>query len=176
MIFAQQISLFRVSIQLKFNVKIMNKFIQAAIKEAEKGVKKGHGGPFGAVIVRKGKIVASGHNEVILHNDPTNHAEMVAVRKAAAKMKNFDLSDCEIYITCEPCPMCLGAIHWAKMKKMTFGCTRKDAAKIGFDDEFIYDVIRGKAKKKQVAVKQTDRNECLKVFKMFERKADKKMY
>jgi len=106
---------------------------------------------------------------------------MVAVRKACLKLKRFDLGDCEIYITCEPCPMCLGAIHWAKMKKMTFGCTRKDAAKIGFDDEFIYDVIRGKslsgkAKKKLVAVKHEARAECLKVFKMFTEKKDKKMY
>ena len=154
----------------------MNKFMHAAILEAEKGVKKGHGGPFGAIIVRKGKVIAAGHNEVILTNDPTNHAEMVTIKKAAAKLKNFDLSDCEIFITCEPCPMCLGAIHWAKMKKMTFGCTRKDAAKIGFDDEFIYDVIRGKAKKRQVTAKQIDRGECLEVFKKFEAKKDKKMY
>jgi len=150
--------------------------MHAAIIEAESGVKKGHGGPFGAVIVRKGKIIAAGHNEVILHNDPTNHAEMVAIRKAAAKLKRFDMSDCIIYTTCEPCPMCLGAVHWAKMRKMHMGCLRSDAAKIGFDDQFIYDVILGKAKKKQVKIFKTDRKECLKVFKLFTKKQDKVMY
>jgi guanine deaminase len=154
----------------------MNKFIRAAIKEAEKGVRLGHGGPFGAVIVKDGKIISRGHNDVIFKNDPTNHAEMTAIRRAAKKMGTFDLSDCEIYITCEPCPMCLGAVHWAKMRKMTYGCSRSDAAKIGFDDKFIYDVILGKAKKKQVAVKQEEREECLKVFKKFEEKKGKKMY
>lgn len=150
--------------------------MRAAIAEAEAGVKKGHGGPFGAVIVRKGKIIARGHNEVVLHNDPTNHAEIVAIRKAAAKLKRFDLSDCVIYTTCEPCPMCLGAIHWAKMRKMYIGATRKDAAKIGFDDQFIYDVILGKAKKKQVKIFKTDRTGCLKVFKLFYEKKDRVMY
>lgn len=154
----------------------MNKFIKAAIQEAEKGVKRGHGGPFGAVVVRDGKIVSRAHNDVIFKNDPTNHAEMTAIRRAARKLNTFDLSDCEIYTTCEPCPMCLGAIHWAKMRKMYMGALRGDAAKIGFDDKFIYDVILGKANKKQVKVIREGREECLKVFKMFAEKKDKKMY
>ncbi len=156
----------------------MNKkyFMQKAIKEAYRGMRKNDGGPFGAVIVKNEKIIASGHNEVLKTNDPTMHAEIAAIRKAAKKLKRFDLSDCEIYSTCEPCPMCFGAIHWAKIKKLYFGCSRKDAAKIGFDDKFIYDVIRGEAKKKQVAVSQIEKDKCLKIFRAWENKKDKKQY
>ena len=154
----------------------MNKFMKIAIKEAFRGLKKGSGGPFGAVIVRNGKIIAKGHNEVIKTNDPSAHAEIVAIRKASAKLKRFDLSDCEIYSSCEPCPMCFSAIHWAKMKKLYYGCTKKDAAKIGFNDKFIYDVIKGISKKKQVKIKQIDRKECLKPFKEWELKKDKIQY
>ena len=150
--------------------------MQEAVKETYQGVKKGHGGPFGAVIVRKGKIIAKGHNEVLKTNDPTAHAEIVSLRKAAKLLKRFDLSDCEIYSTCEPCPMCFGAIHWAKIEKLYFGCLRQDAAKIGFDDMFIYDVIKGIARKKQVAIKQMERSKCLEIFKIWEKMANKKMY
>lgn len=150
--------------------------MKEAIKEAEKGMRQNDGGPFGAVIMRNGKVIAKGHNNVIKSNDPTAHAEVNAIREASKKLKTFDLSDCEIYTTCEPCPMCLGAVHWAKMKKMYYGCTQKDAAKIGFDDKFIYDVIRGTAKKPQVKVVQIDRNECLKPFGEWEKKADKVQY
>lgn len=139
-------------------------------------MRKSNGGPFGAVIVKNGKIIAHGHNMVIGTNDPTAHAEIVAIRKTTAKLKRFDLSDCEIYSSCEPCPMCLGAIHWAKMRKLYFGCTRRDAAAIGFDDKFIYDVIRGTAKKKQVAVKNINRKECLPPFREWTAKADKTRY
>lgn len=150
--------------------------MKIAIEEAFKGLRQNDGGPFGAVIVRNGKIVAKGHNEVIKTNDPTAHAEIVAIRKASAKLKRFDLSDCEIYSSCEPCPMCFAAIHWAKMKKLYYGCTRNDAAKIGFDDKFIYDVIKGTSKKRQVKKVQIDRKECLKPFKEWESKSDKIQY
>ena len=151
-------------------------FMQMAAQEAILGIKKGEGGPFGVVIVRNGKIIARGHNEVIKTQDPTAHAEMVAIRKACAKLKRFDLSDCEIYSSCEPCPMCFAAIHWAKMKKLTFGCTQKDAAKIGFDDQFIYDVIKGKSKKKQVKVIKTGRKACLVAFQKWSDMTQKIMY
>src|SRR5512136_691190 len=113
----------------------MRKFMRMAIREAEKGMRRNEGGPFGAVIVKDGKVVARAHNRVIKTNDPTAHAEVVAIRKATAKLKRFDLSDCEIYASCEPCPMCFAAIHWAKMRTLYFGCSRKDAAAIGFDDK-----------------------------------------
>ncbi len=151
----------------------MNKFMKIAIREAFNGLKKNDGGPFGAVIVKNGKIIAKGHNEVIKTNDPSAHAEIVAIRKASAKLKRFDLHDCEIYSSCEPCPMCFSAIHWAKMKKLYYGCTTKDVAEIGFDDKFIYDVIKGIAKKKQVKVKQIDRKKCLKPLKEWKLKEDK---
>lgn len=152
--------------------------MKIAVKEAFKGIRTGDGGPFGAVIVRKGRVIAQGHNMVLKTNDPTNHAEVVAIRKATAKLKRFDLSDCEIYSSCEPCPMCFSAIHWAKFRKLYFGCTASDAAKIGFDDKFIYDVLCKKVKKgsQQVKVVKKARNECLKPFKEFQKMEGKKMY
>lgn len=150
--------------------------MKIAIEEALNGLKKNDGGPFGVVIVRDRKIIAKGHNQVIKTNDPTAHAEIVAIRKVSAKLKKFDLSNCEIYSSCEPCPMCFSAIHWAKMKKLYYGCTKEDAAKIGFDDKFIYDVIKCISKKKQVKIKQIDRKECLKPFKGWELKEDKTQY
>lgn len=150
--------------------------MKIAVEEAFKGLKKNHGGPFGAVIVRNGKIVSKGHNEVIKTNDMTAHSEIVALRKASSVLKRFDLSDCEMYVSCEPCPMCFSAIHWAKMKKIYYGCTKEDAAKIGFDDKFIYDVIRGLSKRKQVKMRRIDKKECLKPFKKWYSKTDKVIY
>lgn len=150
--------------------------MQIAIVEAEKGLKKKDGGPFGAVIVRAGKIVARAHNEVLKNKDSTCHAEMQAIRQASKKLKCFNLSDCEIYSSCEPCPMCLAAIHWAKIRKLYFGATRFDAAKIGFDDKFIYDVIRGKAKRQQVKKVQLGRQDCLKLFQKWENSESKIPY
>ena len=150
--------------------------MEAAVKEAEKGMHNGDGGPFGAVVVKDGKIIATGHNLVLSTNDPTAHAEVVAIRRAAKKLETFDLSDCQIYSTCEPCPMCFAAIHWAKMKTLYYGCDQSDAAKIGFDDKFIYDVIKGTAETQQVSVAQIARNECLELFNAWEKKEDKKRY
>lgn len=117
-----------------------------ALLEAKKGVGGRDGGPFGAVIAKDGKILARGRNRVPSNNDPTAHAEINAIREACRKLGTFDLSGCEIYTTCEPCPMCLAAIHWARIERIFYGATRKDAAKIGFDDEFFYDVLKGKKK------------------------------
>jgi len=150
--------------------------MKIAIEEAFRGMEKNEGGPFGAVIVRNKKIISKAHNQVIKTHDPTSHAEVIAIRKASAKLKKFDLSDCEIYSSSEPCPMCLSAIHWAKMRKLYYGCTRSDTAKIGFDDAFIYDVIKGVSKKKQVKTEQIDRKKCLKPFKEWELKKDKVKY
>ncbi|TFG61869.1 MAG: nucleoside deaminase [Spirochaetales bacterium] len=154
----------------------MNDFMSIAVNEAEEGIKRNHGGPFGAVIVHKGKVIAKAHNCVIHSNDPTAHAEMLAIRKASRKLKRFDLSDCELYTSCEPCPMCFAAIHWAKMKTMYFGCTREDAAAIGFDDKYIYDVLGCKTDELQVEQIQIDRESCLKPFSSWAGKPDKKPY
>ena len=139
--------------------------MKIAIEEVSIGMKLNDGGPFGAVIVRNNKVIARAHNEVLKTNDPTAHAEIVAIRKASARLKRFDLSDCEIYSSCEPCPMCFSAIHWAKMRMLYYGCTRNDAAKMGFDDKFIYDVIKGVSKKKQLTLTQINRKECLEQFR-----------
>jgi tRNA(Arg) A34 adenosine deaminase TadA len=114
------------------------RFMQRAIDLALERMRANKGGPFGAVIVRDGELVAEGWNEVTSTNDPTAHAEVVAIRRACAKLTTFNLSDCEIYASCEPCPMCLGAIYWARFRALYFANTRDEAAAIGFDDDFIY--------------------------------------
>lgn len=154
----------------------MNKFMKVAVDEAFKGIENNEGGPFGAVITRNGKIISKSHNEVIKNQDPTCHAEMIAIRRACAKLGTFDLSDCEIYSSCEPCPMCFSAIHWAKIKTLYYGCTREDAAKIDFDDKFIYDVIKGVSKTKQVETFKIDRDECLNPFDDWRKKKDRSQY
>ncbi len=154
----------------------MNQFMEAAIFEGRVGMRAGEGGPFGAVIVRNGEIVARAHNEVLGSNDPTAHSEVLAIRRAAAALGRFDLSDCEIYSSCEPCPMCFAAVHWAKIRTLVFGCTKGDAARIGFDDEFIYEVIRGTARRAQVSVRQENREEALALFGEWEHMAGRRMY
>jgi len=109
--------------------------MEEAVKEAYKGIKLGHGGPFGAVIVCKGKIISKAHNTVLSSKDPTSHAEISAIRKASKKLKRYDLSDCEIYTTGKPCPMCRGAIKWAKIQKVYYGCDYADAKDIGFNEQ-----------------------------------------
>lgn len=143
-----------------------------AVVQAFLGMRKNRGGPFGAVIVRNGRVVARGHNQVIATNDPTAHAEIVAIRRAAARLKRFDLSDCEIYSTCEPCPMCLAAISWANIRTVYYGCTREDAEKIGFRDKLFYDLL-GKRASRAVRRVQVGRRECLGPFREWERKKDK---
>ncbi|MFH0798063.1 MAG: nucleoside deaminase [Candidatus Woesearchaeota archaeon] len=150
----------------------MSEFMKLAEKEAIIGMKRKHGGPFGAVIVRKGKVIAKAHNEVIRRNDPTAHAEITAIRKASRKLKKFDLSDCEIYTTCEPCPMCLCAIKWAHMKRIFYGCSKDDARKIGFDDRKFYDLM----KRRQKNMKSIDREHCLIPFEIWQNTKKKTMY
>lgn len=140
-----------------------------AIKEAFKGVKLNHGGPFGAVVVKNGKIVSKAHNEVVKSNDPTSHAEINAIKKASKKLATFDLSGCEIYTTCMPCPMCLGAIKWANIKTVYYGASSKDADGIGFRDKKFYE-------KEDLELNNIDREECLKPFKAWSAKEDKVVY
>lgn len=154
----------------------MNKFMKFAVEEAFNGMNNNEGGPFGAVIVCEGKVIARAHNEVLKTNDPTAHAEIMAIRKASNSLGRFDLSDCEIYSSCEPCPMCFAAIHWAKIKKLYYGSTRYDAANINFDDQYIYDVINGTAKELQVKTEQINREECLEPFKKWSIKENKEQY
>jgi guanine deaminase len=154
----------------------MNIFMESAVEEALNGVSENEGGPFGAVIVRNNTIIVRAHNEVLKTNDPTAHAEIVAIRKASKLLGRFDLSDCEIYTTCEPCPMCFAAIHWAKIKKLYYGATREDAANAGFDDQFIYNVILGTAEKNQVDLVQIDRIETLYPLKEWIEKSNKVQY
>ncbi len=118
-------------------------FMNEAIAEAAAGIAAGEGGPFGAVVVKDGRVVARGHNQVIAHGDPTAHAEVQAIRAACRELGTFDLTGCEIYATCEPCPMCFAAIHWARLDTVRFGASRADAAAVGFDDEAIYRVLAG---------------------------------
>ncbi len=146
---------------MKYDAK--NKFMQMAIEEAREGINKGHGGPFGAVIVKDGKVIAKGHNEVIYKNDPTCHGEMQAIRKACKKLKTYNLSGCEIYTTGEPCHMCLSAIIWAKIDKIYYGCSIKDNAKIGFRDKYI-DSLFGGREKLQDVMEQVDRDACVELF------------
>ena len=154
----------------------MNKFMRIAMEEAYTGMRKEDGGPFGAVIVKDGEIIAKAHNMVISTNDPTMHAEIAAIRKATKLLGRFDLSDCEIYSSCEPCPMCFSAIHWAKMKKLYYGATRYDAAMINFDDQFIYDVIEGKTDKLQVEVVHLEDVDNIKPFNEWQRLETKTEY
>src|SRR3954447_1210832 len=118
-----------------------DKFMEEAIGEALINVMTSHGGPFGAIVVKDGKIIGMGRNEVTASNDPTAHAEVQAIRDACQNLNTFQLDDCEIYTSCEPCPMCIGAIYWARPKAIYYACTKQDAAKIGFDDQFIYDQL-----------------------------------
>lgn len=153
-----------------------NEIMKIAIEEAKIAIKNKEGGPFGAVIVRNGEIIAKAHNEVVKTNDPTAHAEILAIRKASAKLKTFNLEDCELYSTCEPCPMCFAAIHWARIKKLYFGCNRDDAGRIGFDDDFIYNILAGKEHRRWFESKNILREECLKLFKEWHDKDDKVVY
>lgn len=155
----------------------MNEFMKIANDEAIQGSSGGEGGPFGAVICKEGAIIARGHNEVLKTNDPTAHAEIVAIRRASALLGRFDLSDCEIYTSCEPCPMCLAAIYWARMSKVFYGCTKEDAAAIGFDDNAIYEFIKDPLRYSQtLRLVLLDRDQCLKSFEKWVSKQDKVIY
>ena len=147
-----------------------------AIQLSIDGVRSGLGGPFGAVIVRDGKILAEGANRVTSMNDPTAHAEVLAIRKACEILGCFELIDCELYTSCEPCPMCLGAIYWARISRMYFANTAEDAAKIGFDDSFIYKQLKQSPSERQIPATQIMREEALAAFRAWMEKPDKVPY
>jgi guanine deaminase len=149
--------------------------MQAAWQEAKKGIEAGHGGPFGAVIVKEGEIIASGHNEVIKTNDPTAHAEMVVIRRASRALGRFSLEDCELYVTGEPCPMCFSAIHWAHLDRIYYCNTKADAAAIGFDDAFITEIIEGK-RPDPITFEHRPDDACHTLFKQWYDNPDKVPY
>lgn len=149
--------------------------MKRAIEMSRKGLLNG-GGPFGALIVRNGEIIAEAHNTVTIGNDPTAHAEVNAIRFAAKKLGKFDLSDCEIYTSCEPCPMCLSAIYWARIPKIYFGNTYHDAASIGFSDKHIYQELLLNREERTLEYHQLCRAEALEVFNEWELKQDKVHY
>ncbi|MEP7037466.1 MAG: nucleoside deaminase [Acidobacteriota bacterium] len=151
-------------------------FMLKAIRLAQNGIDSNAGGPFGAVIVKDGEIVGEGFNKVTSTNDPTAHAEIVAIRDACESLGSFQLDGCVLYTSCEPCPMCLGAIYWARPRKVFYAATREDAANVGFDDEFIYKEIEKKFEDRQMKLVSFLRDEGLKVFKNWENKADKEKY
>lgn len=153
-----------------------NKFMREAIRLSLTKMRGNHGGPFGAVVVRKGKIVGRGWNQVTSTNDPTAHAEMVAIRDACKRLKTFQLDDCELYTSCEPCPMCLSAIYWARFQKVYYGNTRKDAQRIDFDDDLIYDEVATPIAKRKIPMKQLLRPEAMKAFKEWADKLDRVRY
>jgi guanine deaminase len=152
------------------------KYMREAIQLSIEKMEAGFGGPFGAVVVRNGEIIARGHNNVLATNDPTAHAEVDAIRKACQALGNFQLTDCELYTSCEPCPMCLGAIYWARPRKVYYANTKADAAEVGFDDQFIYDEIDKDAPDRFIPMVQMLRDEAQEAFKKWAIKEDKKVY
>lgn len=144
------------------------KFMKIAISLSEKNVTEGLGGPFGAVVVKDGKIIAKSGNKVTTTNDPTAHAEVSAIRLACKKLKTFDLSGCVVYTSCEPCPMCLGAIYWARIETIYYANTKVDAANIGFDDKFIYEEIEKPMAKRTLPIHQIMRTEAQQAFQLWE--------
>ena len=147
----------------------MNTYMKIAIEEAKNGIHAGHGGPFGCVIVKDGKVVGQGHNEVIKWKDPTCHGEMMAIRNACKTLESHDLAGCELYTTAEPCPMCLGAILWANIRKVYYGCTISDTDKIGFRDEEFFS-------RSWKFSEELDRSECLEVFEEYQKIQNKEYY
>ena len=150
--------------------------MREAIALAEEGMRGGQGGPFGCVIVQAGKVVGRGNNRVTSTNDPTAHAEVTAIRHACAQLKTFQLADCELFTSCEPCPMCLSAIYWARIPAIFYANTRQDAADIGFDDDFIYRQIPLPLEKRAIKIRQLLRDEGLATFKSWKAKSDKVRY
>jgi len=152
-----------------------NEFMKRAIELSIESVNNG-GGPFGSLIVKDNQIIAEGSNKVTRSNDPTAHGEIVAIRKACTKLNNFSLSGCELYSTCEPCPMCLSAIYWARIAKIYYANTRNDARKIDFDDSLIYSEFQKKISERKIPMIQIMRNEAQKAFELWNKKTDKVKY
>lgn len=153
----------------------MNLYIEKAKQEALTGMMNNEGGPFGAVVTNKeGNMIATGHNQVLKNNDPTAHAEVMAIRNACQKLNTHDLSNYILYVSCEPCPMCLSAIIWSNIKEIYYACNRKDAAEIGFRDDMIYEYLKGK-NQDFITLKQIDRDNCIDIMKQY-KKMNKTIY
>jgi guanine deaminase len=150
--------------------------MREAIRLSKEMMRRGKGGPFGAVVVKANEIIGRGSNQVTSTNDPTAHAEIGAIREACRRLKTFHLDDCDLYSSCEPCPMCLAAIYWARIRTVFYANTRKDAARIAFDDALIYREIALPLGRRQLRMKQLLRNEAIKVFAEWERKSNKIPY
>lgn len=158
----------------------MNQYMKIAKELASENLETNAGGPFGACVVKDGKIIGKGSNKVLSNNDPTAHAEIMAIREACQNLKTYDLSNCELYTSCYPCPMCLSAIIWSNIKTVYYGNTKEDAKNIGFRDDFIYEYINKLAQNKQntniLELKSMDREETIKEFEKFKNKKDKIIY
>ena len=158
----------------------MNQYMEIAKELSEDNLKTNIGGPFGACIVKNGKIIGKGSNHVLKDNDPTAHAEIIAIRNACRNINSYDLSDCELYTSCYPCPMCLSAIIWANIKKVYYGNTKEDAASIGFRDDFIYNYMKKLTDNKEddtiLNLECMNREETIKTFEKFLEKGDKTIY
>ena len=152
------------------------KFMQEAIALSKHGIENNEGGPFGCVIVKDDKIVGRGNNRVTSTNDPTAHAEVVAIRDACKNLETYQLEGCEVYTTCEPCPMCLGAIYWARPKVIYYANNREDAAAIGFDDSMIYEEFGIELQQRRIPIVPLGREQAIKVFEEWKTKEDKTSY
>ncbi len=153
------------------NIDFMKRAIELSIQNI-----KNNGGPFGCIIVKENKIIAEGVNRVTFNNDPTAHAEIIAIRNACKKLNSFNLEKCELYTSCEPCPMCLSAIYWSHIDKIYYGNSRLDASKIGFDDDFIYNELNKDSSSRKIQMKQISQNEAKKAFLDWDKKIDKVEY
>jgi guanine deaminase len=151
-------------------------FMYLAIEESKLGMDANHGGPFGCVIVKGDEVIARGHNQVLQTNDPTSHAEVVAIRNACAALNSFQLTGCEIYCSCEPCPMCLGAIYWARPDRVYYANTKQDAASIGFDDQFIYEELKQPHNSRRIPMLQIEMKDARQVFEEWKLKGNKTLY
>ena len=151
-------------------------FIKMAVDLARQGIAQNEGGPFGCVIVKDGKVIGRGNNKVLTAHDPTAHAEVVAIRDACRRLNSHQLQGCTVYTSCEPCPMCLGAIYWARPDRIVYACTREDAAAINFDDDFIYKEILNPIAQRKIPTSQCGREQGLEVFRLWSEKEDKIRY
>jgi guanine deaminase len=153
-----------------------NSLMAKVIGLSVENVRNGKGGPFAALVAKRGTVLGVGTNLVTSTNDPTAHAEIVAIREACRMLKHFQLTECEVYTTCEPCPMCMGALYWARPQKIFYAATRRDAAKIGFDDAFIYEQLRLPIGMRDIPMQQVMRQEALEAFRHWQGKPDKVAY
>ena len=155
---------------------MVNPFMEQTIRLAVENVRSGRGGPFAAAVVRDGRIIATGVNSVTSTNDPTAHAEVLAIRESCRALRTFQLTGCEIYTSCEPCPMCLGAIYWARPDRVYFAATASDAADAGFDDSFIYDELNRKQSERRIPFEPMMREAGLEAFRVWKQKDDRVRY